>query len=106
MSKTKLKKNDQVICIIGKDKGKKGKVLKIFTEKGTALVDGINVGKKHTKARPPKVPRGGIIDKALPVQLSNLKLVCSNCQKPSRLAMKVKSDGTKERICKKCGQAV
>jgi len=105
MGAIKIKKNDQVLCIAGKDKGKKGKVLKVYTEKNTILVEGLNVCKKHTKARPPKVPKGGIIEKAIPVHASNLMLVCANCQKPARIGKKVKESG-KERICKKCGQTI
>ncbi|MFH1453264.1 MAG: 50S ribosomal protein L24 [Armatimonadota bacterium] len=103
MSKIKIKKNDKVVCLAGKDKGKKGKVLKVFRDKGTALVEGLNMGKKHTKARPPKIPQGGIIEKALPIHVSNLMLVCSSCDKPARTGFKVAPEG-KERTCKKCGQ--
>lgn len=99
-----IKKNDQVICITGKNRGKKGKVLKVFKEKDQILVEGLNIGKRHTKARPPKVPKGGIIEKAMPLHISNVKLICAACSKPARVNMKTKADGKKDRICKKCGQ--
>lgn len=105
MGAIKIKKNDQVICITGRNKGKKGKVLKVFTENNTILVEGLNIRKKHTKARPPKVPKGGIIEKAVPIHASNLMIICSNCQKPTRISKKIKND-EKERMCKKCGQTV
>lgn len=103
--KLHIKKDDTVMVITGKDKGKKGKILKTFPEENEVLVEGINVAKRHTRPRPPKVPQGGIINKSLPVSISNVMLVCSNCGLPIKIGYKIKSDHTKERICKKCGQA-
>lgn len=105
MSKMHVKKDDKVIVIAGKDKGKKGKVLKVLPDKGKVLVDGINMVKKHTKPRPPKVPQGGIMDKAMPLSNSNVMLVCNNCGQPAKTRIKKLDDGAKERICKKCEQA-
>ncbi len=73
--KLHVKKNDVVEVIAGDDKGRKGKVLAIYTKKQRALVEGLNMIKRHTKARPPKVPQGGILEKAAPIHISNIKVV-------------------------------
>lgn len=75
--KQNVKKGDMVIVIAGDDKGKKGKILKVFPKKQRAIVEGLNIVKKHVKARPPKVPQGGIIEEAAPIHMSNLKLAKS-----------------------------
>lgn len=75
--KQNVKKGDMVIVIAGDDKGKKGKVLKVFPKKQRAIVEGLNIIKKHVKARPPKVPQGGIIEESAPIHMSNLKLAKS-----------------------------
>lgn len=73
--KLHVKKDDIVEVIAGEDRGKKGKVLKVFTKKQRVLVEGLNMIKRHTKARPPKVPQGGILEKAAPIHVSNVKVV-------------------------------
>jgi len=104
MSKLHVKKDDKVMVITGKNKGKKGKVLKVFPEENSVLVEGLNLVKRHTKPKPPKVPQGGIIEKSLPINVSNVMLVCNNCGNPSKTETKITGDGKKERICKKCKQ--
>jgi len=73
--KLHVKKGDTVLVISGDDKGRKGKVLKVFPKQKRVLVEGINIIKRHTKARPPKVPQGGILEKAAPIHLSNIEVV-------------------------------
>ncbi len=98
-----IKKNDKVIVLTGKEKGKIGTVLKVDVEKDRALVEKINMVKKH--ARPGgKRAQGGIIEKESPIHVSNLMLVCSKCAEPSRSGRRILEDGTKARKCKKCGE--
>ncbi|MFH1350378.1 MAG: 50S ribosomal protein L24 [Pseudomonadota bacterium] len=98
-----IKKNDKVIVLTGKEKGKIGTVLKVDAEKGRAIVEKLNVAKRH--ARPgPTSAQGGIIEKEAPIQISNLMLVCNKCAEPSRIGKRILEDGSKIRICKKCGE--
>lgn len=100
---TYLKKNDNVIVLTGKDKGKSGKILKIFKEEGRVLVEKINLVKKHS--RPTQAnPQGGIIEKELPIAISNVALFCKKCEKGVRVGKKLLEDGSKVRYCKKCGE--
>ena len=100
-----LKVNDTVKVIAGKEKGKTAKLLKIFSQQGRAIAEGLNIIKKAT--RPSKInAQGGIISKEGSIHLSNLILVCPRCKKPSRSGHKFLSDGSKVRLCKKCGEIV
>lgn len=92
-----VKKEDTVVVLAGKDKGKRGKVLQVMPGKSKVMVDGVNVVKKHTKPRPPKVPQGGILEKAMPIDASNVMLVCPACSAPTRPMRKDKT-----RVCRKC----
>ena len=98
----KLKKNDIVLITAGKDKGKKGKVLQVFLKQKKLMIEGINLKKKHR--RPKKSgEKGQIVVLPGPVDVSNLKLICSKCAKPARTGYQI--DGKKKkRICKKCQQ--
>lgn len=97
-----IKKNDKVRVLSGKNKGKEGKVLRVNREKDTALVERVNIVKRHTKAGASAGKQGGIIEKEAPVQLSKLMLVCPKCSKPSRVGVKTLDDGDRVRFCKKC----
>ena len=103
----KIRKDDTVIVLCGKDKGKKGKVVKILT-KGIlprAIVAGVNVYKKNLRPNQ-KMPQGGIIDKELPIFVSKLMVVCPTCNQPARLGKKRMADGKLVRTCKKCGELI
>lgn len=97
----KLKKNDNVIVISGKDRGKSGKVLKVFSEDERVLVDGVNMRKKHERSKK-QDKKGEIITRPAPIHISNVMMVCPKCGKATRLGYNV-SEGRKSRICKKCG---
>ena len=99
---TYLKVNDQVEVIAGKEKGSVGKVLRLFHDKNRALVDKVNLVKRHMKPTMEN-QQGGIIEKEAPIHVSNLMLICSKCAKPVRIGNKVLEDGSKARYCKKCG---
>jgi large subunit ribosomal protein L24 len=101
----KLKKEDNVLVIVGKDKGKIGKILKVFPEEGRAIVEGVNRIKKHVKPTP-RNPQGGIIEVFGKIHISNLMLVCPKCKKPTRVGIKILEDKRKLRYCKKCGDFI
>ena len=104
-----VKSNDQVVVISGKDKGKKGKITAAFPKTGRVTVEGVNVVTKHQKARNQMQP-GGIVHKELPIDASNVMLICSKCGKATRVAHKVTTvtaeNGKQQRkmirVCKKC----
>ena len=103
---TKIRKDDKVMVIAGKDKGKIGKVLKLLKKKDSVLVEGINKIHRHTKANPYKNQAGGIVEKEAPIHISNVAYVCSSCTKATRVGYKVNNDGKKIRYCKKCNESV
>jgi len=105
MAKLHVKKNDMVKIIAGKEKGKAGKVLRVFPAKGRVVVENLNVIKRHT--RPTQLnPEGGIIEKEAPLSISNVMLVCGSCNEPARTGVRVLDDGSKARYCKKCNEIV
>ncbi len=100
-----VKKDDMVKIIAGKEKGKTGKVLRVFPAKGRVVVESLNVIKRHT--RPTQLnPEGGIIEKEAPMSVSNVMLVCSSCSEAARTGVRVLEDGSKARYCKKCNEIV
>ncbi|MDR3336466.1 MAG: 50S ribosomal protein L24 [Treponema sp.] len=101
--KFKLKKEDTVQIIAGKDKGKKGRILKILREKDRVVVEGANIVKKAQKRRNQQ-DRGGIVEIEAPLHASNLMIVCKKCG-PTRIGYKISGD-TKTRVCRKCGEAL
>ncbi len=100
---TKLKKDDLVQVISGKEKGKQGKLVMIDREKGRAIVQGVNMVKKAMKKKSQN-DRGGIIEIEAPVRLCNMMIVCKKCG-PTRLGYKIEGDA-KKRVCRKCGEAL
>jgi large subunit ribosomal protein L24 len=97
----KLRVNDQIIVLKGKDKGHKGKIQKIFPRQGKVLIPGVNISKRHTKPQGEGRP-GGIIDKVFPLHSSSVALLCPKCSQATRIGYQI-SRGEKQRICKKCG---
>jgi large subunit ribosomal protein L24 len=104
-AKTHLKINDQVEVIAGKDKGRVGKVIKVNATDGNAIVEKINMIKRHTKPSQAN-QQGGIIEKEAPLDASNLMVICPKCSKTSRVGKKILEDGSKVRICKKCTESI
>lgn len=103
--RTYLKANDQVEVIAGKDKGRVGKVLKVFPVESKATVERINMIKRHTKPRDAS-QQGQIVEREAPIHVSNLQLICPECTQTGRVGRKVLEDGTKVRFCKKCGESI
>ncbi|MCD6423411.1 MAG: 50S ribosomal protein L24 [Elusimicrobia bacterium] len=99
----KIKKGDKVLVIKGRYKGKVSEVIKVFPEKNKAIVSKVKVVKVHT--RPTQQNPGGIIEKEAPIDISSLKVICSHCNKPTRIGFKFISEG-KVRFCKKCGEII
>jgi large subunit ribosomal protein L24 len=101
---SKIKKNDQVKILSGKDRGKIGKVLRVIPKSSKAIVEGLNVVKKHTRPKR-QGEKGQRVSVPAPINLSNLMLVCPKCSKPSRVGFKV-TEKTKFRVCKRCKSEV
>lgn len=97
----KVVKNDNVLVISGNDKGKKGKVLKVFPKTDRIIVEGVNFIHRHTRPTQ-KNPQGGIIEKEAPINASNVMVVCPKCDTPSRMGNKVLKDKKKVRVCRNC----
>jgi large subunit ribosomal protein L24 len=101
----KIKRNDTVQVLTGKDQGRRGDVRVMLAADGRAIVTGVNMVKKHRRQRSAQQP-GGIIETEAPIHISNLALVCSDCDKPTRVGFRVLEDGRKIRFCKHCGEAI
>ena len=101
-----VRKNDTVVVLAGKDKGRKARVLRVYPSDGSAIVEGVNFMRKHTKANPQRNVKGGILEREAPVDASNLMVVCGECGKPARLGHKRLEDGKKVRTCRRCGGIV
>jgi large subunit ribosomal protein L24 len=100
----KIRREDQVLIMSGKDRGKKGKVLEVFPKEGRIVVEGVNLRKKHQ--RPKKSgEKGQIVTLPGPISVSNVRLICSKCGKPTRVSFKTLNKN-KVRICKKCNQEI
>lgn len=102
----KIKKGDEVIIIAGKDKGKRGTVLSLVDGGEKVLVDGINMARKHVKANPNAGERGGIVDKAMPIHISNVMVYDPTTKKGSRIGIRVLNDGQRARFLKASDQLV
>ncbi len=105
MNSLNIKKNDTVVVLSGKDKGKQGKVLSTQPKAGKVVVEGINFVQRHTKPRK-QGEEGGIIKKEAPIYACKVMRVCPKCGKPTREAVKLQADGTRARVCKKCGETI
>ena len=101
----KIRKGDTVQITKGKDAGKKGKVLALLSEGERALVEGLNMVKKH-KRQTRQDQQGGIVSIEMPISIANLQFVCKHCNRPTRVGFSVLKDGTKVRICKSCKEAI
>ncbi|MGB4339803.1 MAG: 50S ribosomal protein L24 [Candidatus Hydrothermia bacterium] len=101
----RIRKEDTVIVISGKDKGKIGKVKKVLPDKGRILVEGVNIVKRHMRARSAEQP-SGIIQMEAPIHASNVKLICPLCGEATMVSFVVKENGEKSRVCKKCGKEI
>ncbi len=101
----KIKKNDNVLVLAGKDKGKSGQVRRVMPKENRAYVVGVNMVKKHQRPRTMQ-QTGGIIDMEAPINLSNLAVICPNCGRGARIGIRVHEGGKKVRFCKKCKEDI
>jgi large subunit ribosomal protein L24 len=99
---TPIRRNDNVVVITGKDRGKRGRVLKVLPEKNRLVVEGVNIIKRHTKPNPQRQIKGGLVEREAALHASNVQVVCPECGKPTRLGKKILGDGRKVRVCRKC----
>jgi large subunit ribosomal protein L24 len=99
----KIRKDDKVIVLAGKERGKIGTVLKVDPEKERVIIEKINMVKKHAKAST-QTAQGGIIEKEAPLNISDVMIVCNKCAEPTRIGKRILEDGSKIRVCKKCGE--
>ena len=100
-----VKKGDTIVVLSGKDKGKQGKILKSDPKGGKVIVEGVNVAMKHRKPRKQN-EEGGIIKMETPIYACKVMLVCPKCGKPTRPAFRILEDGSKARVCRKCGEII
>jgi len=98
----KIRKGDRVQVLQGKDRGKDGVVMFAFPSEDRVIVDGVNIAKKHQKPTR-STQQGGIIDKEMPIHVSNVAIICGSCHKPTRVGHRFDPDGSKVRVCRKCG---
>jgi large subunit ribosomal protein L24 len=105
MQQVHVRRGDTVAVIAGRERGKRGKVLRVLPADGRVLVEKLNMMKKHQRPTQ-KLRQGGIIERESPLALSNVLVVCSRCDKASRSGIKVLGDGRKVRVCKRCGESI
>ena len=103
--RARIRKNDTVMVITGKDRGKTGKVLRVLPETQRVLVERLNIVKRHTRARGPQSPHG-IVEKEAPIHVSNVMIMCDKCNGPVRMGKQVLDDGRHVRVCRRCGDQI
>ncbi len=104
MMKTRIRRDDEVIVIAGRDKGARGKVIRVLPKEGRVLVAKVNMVKRHMRPTPNSA--GGIIEKEAPIAISNVQYFCPKCKTGVRLGAKILEDGRKVRTCRKCGEVL
>ncbi len=101
----KIRKNDNVMVLAGKDKGKKGKVRLVYQDNERVMVEGVNMIKRHARAKK-QARQAGIIEREAPINVSNVMLVCGKCSKSVRIGSRTLEDGKRVRYCKSCGEVI
>ena len=101
----KIRKNDTVLVIVGKDRGKKTKVRRTMPREGKVLLDGVNMSKRHSRTRG-QARQAGIIEMEMPIHVSNVMLICNKCDKPTRVGFRFLDTGKKARVCRVCHEAI
>jgi large subunit ribosomal protein L24 len=106
MGAPKIKKNDTVMVIAGKERGKTAKVMRVLPEKNRVVLERLNIVKRHSKARGQQQGPQGIVEKEAPLHLSNVMLLCDKCNRPVRVRKRELEDGRHVRVCHRCGEQV
>jgi large subunit ribosomal protein L24 len=101
-----LRKNDRVVVITGKDRGKTGRVIEVQPRKHKVLVEGVNIVKRHNKANSRRGVQGGILEREAPIDSSNVMVLCPHCGSATRAGHQILEDGARSRACKKCGATI
>ena len=101
-----LRKNDNVVVIAGRDRGKRGRVLRVVPSKNRVVVEGVNFVKRHTRPNPQKNIQGGIVERESALHASNLQIVCPECGNPTRVGSRRLDDGSRQRYCRKCNGVI
>ena len=101
----RIRRDDLVLVITGKERGKQGQVHQVLLRQQRVVIQGLNMVKRHQRQRSERTP-AGIIEKEAPIHVSNVKLICRACQKPTHVGFHVRLDGVKVRMCRKCGQDI
>ncbi len=97
-----IRRNDSVVVIAGRDRGKRGRVLRVIPGRDRLIVEGVNMIKRHTRANPQRNVKGGIVEREGSIHTSNVQLVCPECGKQTRVGRRLLGDGRKVRVCRKC----
>jgi len=100
-----IKKNDNVMIIAGKEKGKRGRVIAVYPATNRLLVERLNMIKRHTRPSQ-QIRQGGIVERESPLSASNVRLICAKCDKPTTVARRDQGDGTRVRVCKSCNATI
>lgn len=100
-----VRKEDNVMVVAGKERGKTGKIIKVLPKKSRVLIERVNLVKRHTKPRSAQQP-GGIVEKEASIHVSNVMIMCDTCNAPVRIGHKILEDGQKVRVCRRCGQGI
>ena len=103
--KPNIRKNDTVMVIAGKERGKTGKVLRVIGEKGRIIIERLNVVKRHQKPRGVQAP-GGVVEKEASIHLSNVMIMCERCNAPARVGRRRQEDQPAARVCRRCGEVI
>jgi len=101
----KIRRDDTVLVIAGKDRGKKGRVRESFPKESRVVADGVNKVKRHTRPRG-TVRQAGIIEREAPIHVSNVMLMCTKCNRPTRVGFRLLEDGSKVRVCRRCREVI
>lgn len=99
---TPVRKSDNVVVVAGKDRGKRGRVLKVLPDRNRLVVEGVNFVKRHTRPNPRQNVKGGIVEREAALEASNVQIVCPECGAPTRIGRQLLGDGRKVRVCRKC----
>jgi large subunit ribosomal protein L24 len=102
---TRIRKNDTVLVIAGKERGKTGKVLRVIGERGRVVIERLNMVKRNRKARGVQQP-GGVVEKEASIHLSNVMIMCERCNAPARIGARRLDDGSRVRVCRRCSQDI
>lgn len=101
-----VRKNDQVKVLAGKDRGKTGRVLRVFPQRNRAVVENVNTVRRHTRPNPQKNIQGGVVEREGPIHISNLQVICPECDQPVRVGIQFLSDGKRVRVCRSCSGSI